>query len=261
MESMMDARKEKAPDTKKMVAMLEEARSTASDTAVKMSEQTEQLHRIRGSTEKISADLDTSAHFMRKLGMRRRLNKAIKTFTKLGGPPPVPKEVLEAEKIEKMKDKIAATNSTVPEPYEPHEVKSSVAEIRLRTKNREARWAAAASQNSQGSVVPEDSSTPHSPSNPFQLPSSEKLMSSATSYVPDLDPTSPEGMLVREQDEDLDRMSDLLSEMKEIAIQQGKETETQSVLLDEVGENVNKSSIRTAANTRVMTLKYGIKRR
>jgi len=263
MDSMMEGRKEKAPDTKKMLALLEESRSAGSETAVKMSEQTEQMHRIRGSTEKISSDLDTSAHFMRKLGMRRRLNKAIKTFTRLGGPPPPPKEVLEAEKIEKMKHKIVEANSTVQEPYEPHEVKSSVAEIRLRTKNRGARWAAAsATQNSQGSMLPEDGAPGSPPSNPFESPSSaEKLMASATPYVPDIDPTTPEGMLIREQDDDLDRMSDLLGELKEIAIQQGKETETQSVLLDEIGDNVDKANIRTAANTKAMTMKYGIKRR
>jgi len=248
--SIQHEKPEKVCDTKSLVALLEEATTIGSETAVKMSEQTEQLHRIRGTTEQISNDLDIGAHFLRKLGMRRRLNKAIKTFTKTGAPPP-PREEVEAQKVEMMKEKLnAAQYSTPEEPYEHHEVKPSVADIRLRTKNRTAK------ANAQG-LLEQINTSPSSKLNDTGISPSSATPTVYT--VPDIDPTSPEGLLLREQDDDLDRMSELLGTLKEIAIQQGKETETQSAQLDEISTNVEKSTIRTAAGSRAISMKYGIK--
>eukprot|EP01113_Clastostelium_recurvatum_P048035 TRINITY_DN8658_c0_g1_i2.p1 TRINITY_DN8658_c0_g1~~TRINITY_DN8658_c0_g1_i2.p1 ORF type:complete len:301 (-),score=35.50 TRINITY_DN8658_c0_g1_i2:13-855(-) len=212
-EEQMNEALDKMPDTKKMVSMLEDSVTCGSETAAKMAEQSDQLSRIKTGTENVSADLDYGTVLLRKLGMRRRFNKALKMFNK-SGPPEASRAEKEVEKKEKMKEKLYGVNHAAPEESTPGEYKSvnpSGAGIRLRSKNRGIRM-----MNAQGSEQPKDVPASGLDGQEGEAPS--------TPFTSDqLAPESRAAQVVREQDADLDRMSDLLLTMREIAIQQGKE--------------------------------------
>jgi len=246
--------KERVPDTKKMIEMLEESRTMGSDTATKMSEQTEQLRRIQSSTENIDGELDQSRYLLKKLGLRRRWNKAFKMFNEKG-PPTAPKEELKYNKIQKMKEKIYGVNNgdNAEEVTEHKTVNPSIAEIRLRTKNRAERL------NSQGNLTDKnvvDFNNNNNNKSNFANDSSDQNVSTPTGYF-DLDPTSAEAQEIQEQDEDLNRMSELLGNIKEISLAQQREAELQGHQLDDVTTNVEKVRIKTAAGSRALTMKYG----
>lgn len=261
-------RKERVPDTKKMIEMLEESRAMGSDTATKMTEQTEQLRRMQSSTDNIDSELDQSRYLLRKLGLRRKFNKAFKMFNQ-NGPPSAPKEELKYNKIQMMKEKVYGVHSTdnAEEVTEHHTVNPSIAEIRLRTKNRAERL------NSQGintecqlagsgdNIVynpnsPNTSNNTYDNTNPFSSSTNTNTTTSSGSYY-DLDPTSPEAQEIREQDEDLDRMSDILTSLKEISLAQKREADVQGQQLDNLTGDVEKVRVKQAAGSRALTMKYG----
>eukprot|EP01112_Ceratiomyxa_fruticulosa_P011008 TRINITY_DN2951_c0_g1_i5.p1 TRINITY_DN2951_c0_g1~~TRINITY_DN2951_c0_g1_i5.p1 ORF type:complete len:276 (-),score=61.21 TRINITY_DN2951_c0_g1_i5:219-1046(-) len=254
-------RKERVPDTKKMIEMLEESRAMGSDTATKMSEQTEQLRRMQSSTDNINGELDQSRYLLKKLGLRRKFNKAFKMFNQTG-PPSAPKEEIKYNKIQMMKEKLYGVHSTdnAEEITEHKTVNPSVAEIRLRTKNRAERLNSQGNNTesqlaSSGENIVYDPNSPNSPNtydntNPFSS-------STSTGSYYDLDPTSPEAQEIREQDEDLDRMSEILTNLKEISLAQKREADLQGQQLDTLTGDVEKVRIKQAAGSRALTMKYG----